>query len=209
MVRPIRTSPSFDFKPPPIDVLPPSVPSSPESGAGFQTPTPHITLSPGLNRPPNQRDLRIKRTFDGLSPTVARDKVLSRITNPIAKENLTLTQNQVDNRVRDMQAALNNVFTPGTPPRQFFESLQPTALVVHSTLSDSSPVYYEVLRKSESEPRFYARDWSGRLAEVARPKGPTIMSASIRLEPQGIAMVYPKWSMPALAGPLSTITEGR
>ena len=71
----------------------------------------HITLPPKLGRPPTTADLIIKRTFDGLTPAAAAKEITRHFKGTIAPQNKTLVSTTVDARVRDMQVALNNVFT--------------------------------------------------------------------------------------------------
>ncbi len=175
--------------------------------AKFATPKPNITLPPNLGRPPRATDLIIKRGFDGITPDAAVRKITANLTNALAPQNRALVESTARDRHRDFNVALNNVFTPNTPNRQFLEGLNPTSIAVIGTMSAMTPVVYEVKSAGQLKPKFYARDWSGRFSEIPKPPGNVVMSARVRLEPPGLSMSYPKWTNPALSGPLTTITE--
>lgn len=169
-------------------------------------PTPNITLPPRLNRPPTTNDLIIKRTFDGLTPAAAEKKISVALKGRVAAENRTLVDSTIKQRVRDMQVALNNVFTPGTPNRQFLESQMPAKLHVIGSMSGSNPVVYQVTKEGQP-PKFFTKGWGGGFTELTKPPIQQVMNAEITLEPRGIRMGYPAWENKALAGKLTTITE--
>jgi hypothetical protein len=109
---PINTRPTSPVVPGRVDPIRKPLPA----------PTPNITLPPRLGRPPTAADLIIKRTFDGLTPDQAEKKIFTALKGPVLAENRALVDGTIKQRVRDMQVALNNVFTPGTPNRQFLDS---------------------------------------------------------------------------------------
>ncbi len=166
----------------------------------------HITLPPKLGRPPTTADLIIKRTFDGLTPAAAAKEITRRHNGPIAAQNKTLVATTVDARVRDMQVALNNVFTKGTPNRQFLDSHQPAAITVIGSLAASSAIVYQVTKPNQ-EPRYFTRAWgNGGFVETTPPKQ-VVMEARLSLDPPALRMAYPEWKNKALAGQITTITE--
>ena len=169
-------------------------------------PKPHITLPPNLNRPPTVNDLIIKRTFDGLTPATAEKRVRTALKGTVAPQNENLVASTVKQRVRDMQVALNNVFTPGTPNRRFLEGMMPAKISVIGSMSGSNPVVYEVTKQGQP-PKYYSKGWNGGFTEMTKPPIQVVMKAAITLEPRGISMRYPSWENKALAGPLSTIVE--
>lgn len=170
-------------------------------------PTPDISLPPRLGRPPTTNDLIIKRTFDGLTPEAAAGKIKAALKNSVAPQNQALVDQTVTARVRDMQVALNNVFTPGTPNRKFLDAQMPASLRVIGSLSQSNPVVYEVTKQGQP-PKYFTRGWSGSFVELPKPPVQVVMQAQITLEPRGIKMNYPTWANKALEGQLTTITEG-
>jgi hypothetical protein len=200
---PLRPSPTTGPTAPATPGKPPLKPRKP-----LPEPTPDITLPKGLRRPPTANDLVIKRTFDGLTPEAAQKNIATALTSPVAPQNKALVDGTITQRVRDMQTALNNVFTPGTPHHQFLASQQPATLHVIGSMSASSPVVYQVTKDGQP-PKYYTRAWGqGGFTEMAKPPIQQVMKAEITLEPRGIKMQYPAWENKALAGPLSTVTEG-
>ncbi|MDP2275327.1 MAG: hypothetical protein Q8K32_31565 [Archangium sp.] len=166
----------------------------------------NITLPPRLGRPPTTADLIITRTFDGLTPAAAAKQINGRFKGTIAPQNKTLVSTTVDARVRDMQVALNNVFTKGTPNRQFLDGQQPAAITVLGSMSSSNAIVYQVT-KPKQEPKYYTRAWSGGgFVETTAPKQ-VVMEARLSLEPPALRMNYPSWKNASLAGQISTITE--
>lgn len=198
--------------PAPVNVNGPTLPGTVVTpdvpGPAFKPPKPNITLPPNLNRPPKATDLIIKRGFDGLTPDAAVKKIRAALTSPLAPQNAALVESTARERYRDLNVALNNVFTPNTPNRKFLEGLKPSTLRVIGTMSSLNPVVYAVTTRGTPGVKYYSRDWSGNFAELPKPPGQVVMSAAIRLEPPGIAMTYPKWKNSALSGPTGTITEG-
>jgi hypothetical protein len=184
-------------KPPRPPVVKPKLPE----------PKPNITLPPKLNRPPTTADLIIKRTFDGKTPEAAAASVRRGFRGKIDPANEQLVSATITQRVRDMQVALNNVFTKGTPNRQFLESQQPADIKVLGSMAQSSAVVYQVTQPG-SEPKYYTKGWSGQMTLMAKPPSLVIMSADITLEPRGLKMTYPQWKHQALASAQrTTITE--
>lgn len=189
----------------PLPPAPPG-PPAPTEVIKYAAPTPNISLPPNLGRPPTAKDLVIKRTFDGLTPEAARDTIVQNCKTKVAPENQKLVSTTAADRVRDMQTALNNVFTENTPNRRFLESFGKDAQVaVLGTMSSMNPITYEV-KLPRQEPQYFQRDWSGRFNPVKRPPL-VVMEAKVRLNPMGIAMQYPAWQNKPLSGPLTTITE--
>ncbi len=170
-------------------------------------PTPDIRLPPNLGRPPTANDLIINRTFDGLTPQAAADKVKSSFHGTVAPQNQNLVDTTVAARVRDMQVALNNVFTAGTPNRKFLESKLPADLAVLGSMSGSNPVVYQVTQPGK-KPQYFTKDWSGNFTELAKPPIQVVMQGKLTLDPVGLQMSYPEWANKGLAGNLTTITEG-
>jgi hypothetical protein len=170
-------------------------------------PTPDISLPPKLGRPPTVNDLIIKRTFDGKTPAAAEKAILKNLRAKVAPENANLVNGTIKQRVRDMQVALNNTFTKGTPNRQFLESKLPAEISVIGSMSGSNPVVYKVTQQG-GEPKFYSKSWSGAFVEMPRPPVQVVMEGKLTLDPMGLQMTYPKWDNKALSGPITTITEG-
>lgn len=192
----------------------PTTPTTPTVGGRVDplpkplpAPTPNITLPPRLNRPPTTNDLIIKRTFDGLTPDQASRKITGAFKGTIAAQNQNLVTTTVNQRVRDMQVALNNVFTPNTPNRQFLESQLPAKLAVIGSMSGSNPVVYEVTKQGQP-PKYFTKSWSGAFVEMPKPPIQVVMKGEFTLEPRGLRMTYPSWKNAALAGQITTITEG-
>lgn len=204
-VRPSTLNPTL-----PTTVQPsvlPNVPTRPDPLAKpLPAPTPNITLPPHLGRAPTANDLIINRTFDGLTPQQAGKKIETALKGKVLPENQKLVTTTVNQRVRDMQVALNNVFTPGTPNRRFLESQLPAKINVIGSMSGSNPVVYEVTKPGQ-QPKYYTKGWSGGFAEMTKPPIQVVMRAEVTLEPRGIRMQYPSWENSALAGKLTTITE--
>jgi hypothetical protein len=169
-------------------------------------PTPQIELPPKLGRPPTANDLIIKRTFDGLTPAQAEGKIASALKGPVAAENRPLVDGTIKQRVRDMQVALNNVFTPGTPNANFLKGHQPAKIELIGSMSSSNPIVYQVTKDGQA-PRYFTKGWGGGFTELPKPPAQQVMRAEITLEPRGLRMTYPTWENRALAGKLSTITE--
>jgi hypothetical protein len=170
-------------------------------------PTPDISLPPKLNRPPTTNDLIIKRTFDGKTPDVAEKTVLRGLQNAVAPQNANFVNATIKQRVRDMQVALNNVFTKGTPNRQFLESKMPADISIIGSMSSSNAIVYKVTAKG-GEPKYFSRGWAGQFVEMPKPPIQVVMEGKLTLDPMGLQMTYPQWENRALAGPLSTIIEG-
>ena len=169
--------------------------------------TPQITLPKKLGRPPTTADLIITRTFDGLTPAAAAKRIKSANTGKVAEENKSLVETTVNARVRDMQVALNNVFTKGTPNRTFLEDQQPAHITVMGSLSQSNPIVYKVTKEGE-EPKYFTKSWSGAFVEMPTPPIQVVMEGRVGLDPPLIRMTYPAWTNKALAGKITTITEG-
>ncbi|MFZ5443894.1 MAG: hypothetical protein ACOZQL_28070 [Myxococcota bacterium] len=189
-----------------VNISGPNLPLRPTLPTKLPEPTPDITLPPNLKRPPTAADLIINRTFDGLTPQAAAGRIREKFKGTIAPQNEALVKQTVDARVRDMQVALNNVFTPGTPNRRFLESQLPATLRVIGSLSQSNPVVYEVSKRGEGT-KYYTKSWSGSFVEMPKPPAQVVMSAQVTLEPRGLQMNYTEWSNKALAGQITTITE--
>jgi len=170
-------------------------------------PTPDISLPPRLGRPPTANDLIIKRTFDGKTPEAAEKAILKSLRARVAPENANLVNSTIKQRVRDMQVALNNTFTKGTPNRQFLESKLPADISIIGSMSSSNPVVYKVTQKG-GEPKFYSRGWLGAFTEMAKPPIQVVMEGKLTLDPMGLQMTYPNWDNKALSGTITTITEG-
>ena len=170
-------------------------------------PRPDIRLPPKLGRPPTTNDLIIVRTFDGLTPQAAAGKISAAFQGTIAPQNQNLVDTTINARVRDMQVALNNVFTPGTPNRKFLEGLLPGEITLLGSLSSSNPIVYQVTQPGQ-DPKFFTRNWSGGFTDMAKPPIQVVMEARINLEPRGLRMTYLPWANKGLAGPITTITEG-
>ncbi len=182
----------------------PPAPPAPDVPITYVQPTPHITL-PKLSRPPTTRDLIIKRTFDGRTPEAARDTIVANCKTKLAQQNVGFVTQFAADRVRDMQAALNNVFTKGTPDRTFLEAQGKDATIgVLASMTDSARITYEV-SKPNQKPLYYRKDWTGRFNQVERPSF-VVMDAKVRLDPMGIDMRYPTWAHPGLTGPTMTVT---
>lgn len=167
---------------------------------------PDITLPPGLRRPPRPEDLIIKRTFDGLTPEAAAAKIRGNHRGPIAPENEELVANTVAERVRDMQVALNNVFTPGSPHATFLNTLQPAEITVMGSLSRSTAVVYRVAQPGK-EVKFYTRGWAGGFTTLPKPPIQVVMEGQLTLSPAGLRMEYPTWLNRALAGRIGYVEE--
>ena len=166
----------------------------------------NITLPVKLGRPPTAADLIIKRTFDGLTPAAAAKEITRHFKGTIAPQNKTLVSTTVDARVRDMQVALNNVFTKGTPNRQFLDGQQPAAITVLGSMSSSNAIVYQVTKPGQ-EPKYFTRAWSGGGFVETKPPSLVVMEARLSLEPPAMRMTYPDWKNASLAGQISTITE--
>lgn len=196
---------------PNVGPLQPNTPTQPANPLPFRkplpAPTPDITLPPKLGRPPRAEDLIINRTFDGLTPDKAGDKIRNALQNAVLPENRARVDSTIKQRVRDMQVALNNVFTPGTPNATFLQGQQPAKLEVLGTMSGSSPVVYQVTKEGQP-PRYYSKAWGGSgFTEMKNPPAHVVMRAEVTLEPRGIRMQYPNWEHKALSGKLTEITE--
>lgn len=202
--RPTTTQPTVIRPPVQPGVLNPGVVVRPTKP--LPAPTPDISLPPNLRRPPTANDLIIKRTFDGLTPEAAANTIKAKLQGTVAPQNQRLVDGTVSARVRDMQTALNNVFTPGTPNRQFLESKLPGTIHVIGSLSSTNPIVYEVTKPGE-QPKYYGRGWSGSFVELPKPPGQVVMRGQVTLEPRGLRMQYPEWKNAGLAGQITTITE--
>jgi hypothetical protein len=167
----------------------------------------NITLPKKLNRPPTSADLIINKTFDGLTPKAAAKQVTTQFKGTIAPQNKNLVETTVTARVRDMQVALNNVFTKGTPNRRFLDSQQPAAIAVIASLSSSNAIVYKVTKPNE-EAKYFTRDWSGGFVQMPQPPIQVVMEGRISLDPPALRMTYPEWQNKALGGQITTITEG-
>lgn len=192
-----------DFPP----LVRPPVITRPPPWTRLPPPTPDISLPKKLGHPPTAADLIIKRTFDGLTPQAAAQRITAAFRGTIAPQNQRLVDTTVSARVRDMQVALNNVFTQGTPNRKFLEQQLPAAITVIGSLSSSNPIVYEVSRPGQA-PKYFTKGWSGGFAELPKPPAQVVMRAQLSLEPMGLRMEYPQWQNRALAGTITTITEG-
>ncbi len=183
-------------------------PLRPET-ARLPPPNPDIELPPNLGRPPTANDLIIKRTFDGLTPEAAASKIKNALQGSVAPQNQQLVDTTVTARVRDMQVALNNVFTPGTPNRKFLESKLPADIQLLGSMSGSNPVVYQITpTQPRGAPQYYTKDWSGNFVQMPKPPIQVVMQAKVVLNPMGLKMDYPAWQNKGLAGQITTITEG-
>lgn len=166
----------------------------------------NLTLPPRLGRPPTANDLIINRTFDGLTPAAAAKEIHKHFSGTIAPQNKALVASTVDARVRDLTVALNNVFTSGSPNRQFLDGQQPAAITVLGSLSATNAIVYQVTKPNQ-EPKYFTRAWSGGgFVETTAPKQ-VVMEARLSLDPPAQRITYPAWKNAALAGQLTTITE--
>jgi hypothetical protein len=165
-----------------------------------------ITLPPRLSHPPTAADLIITKTFDGLTPEAAAKQIKNAFRGTIAPENQRLVDTTVNERVRDLQVALNNVFTKGTPNQKFLASMQPAEVSVLASLSPSNRVVYKITRQNQ-EPQYFTKGWNGAMTPMAKPPVQVVAEARISLEPQGQRITYPQWENKGLSGPITTITE--
>lgn len=166
-----------------------------------------ISLPPRLPHPPTAADLIITKTFDGLTPEAAAKKIKSSFRGAIAPQNQRLVDTTVNERVRDLQVALNNVFTKGSPNRKFLEGQLPAEIAVLASLSPSSRVVYKLTPKG-GEPQYFTKGWGGAIVPMQRPPLQVVAEARISLDPPGQRITYPRWENKALAGQITTITEG-
>ena len=151
-------------------------------------------------------NLIINRTFDGITPQAAFDRIRSQFQGTIAKSNATFVDATINARVRDMQVALNNVYTKGTPNRNFLDAQQPATVKVMASMTDSAGIVYEVTKPGQQS-KYFSKSWSGQFVETTKPNF-VIMSGQIGLDPPKLKMDYPAWKHAALSGPTATITEG-
>ncbi len=173
----------------------------------FQEPKCDISLPPRLGRPPKTSDLIIKKGWDGKTPEAALKTVLSKLQKTkVHPSNVQFVNAQINSRFRDFSVALNNVFTPNSPNRLFIDGLKPAKVEVLASMTDSRAISYK-LTDAAGAASYYTRDMGGRFVPLKDPPKFVIMSAELRLSKPGLIMQYPKWSAPALGGPLSTVVE--
>lgn len=166
-----------------------------------------ITLPRRLARPPTAADLIITKTFDGLTPEAAALTIKKSFRGTIAPENQRLVDTTVNERVRDLQVALNNVFTKGTPNRRFLEGQQPAEISVLASLSNSSRVVYK-LTPPGGAPQYFTKGWAGSFVPMQKPPVQVVAEARISLDPPAQRITYPAWENEALAGKITEIIEG-
>ena len=166
-----------------------------------------ITLPPRLARPPTAADLIITKTFDGLTPEAAAKNITTAFRGTIAPENQRLVDTTVNERVRDLQVALNNVFTKGTPNRRFLEGQMPAEISVLASLSQSNRVVYK-LTPPGGEPQYFTKGWGGAFVAMPKPPVQVVAEARISLDPPAQRITYPAWENKALAGKITEIIEG-
>ncbi|MFT3835875.1 MAG: hypothetical protein QM723_02625 [Myxococcaceae bacterium] len=169
-------------------------------------PTPDISLPANLGHRPTTKDLVIKRTFDGLTPEAAAGNIKGKLQSPVTAEHQPMLDATVTARVRDMQAALNNVFTPGTPISQFLQAKLPAQIRVLGSMSGSTPVTYQVTQPGQPS-KYYGASWGGQLAELSKPPLQVVMNAEVTLSPRGIRMTYPAWQSAGLSDSGSVVEE--
>jgi hypothetical protein len=173
----------------------------------FADPQPHITLPPGLRRPPKATDLIITKGFDGKTPDEAVAAVVSKLASPLAPQNKKLVEDTARAAYRDFNVALNNVFTPGSPNARFVSQFGDRPVSLLGTMGIDGPVY-KVEGRGAEPTRFYARDWAGNFREMSKPPMQVVMEARLRLTPPGLVMNYPAWTNKSLASwPLTVIDE--
>jgi hypothetical protein len=168
---------------------------------------------------PTFKDLIINRTFDGLSLEEAGAKVLSQYApntgRTIAPKNVQFIKETIQERVRQMQAALSNVYLPGSPPRKFLESFvdpkspRPVQFKILGSMTSSGPIVYQI-KLGDDPPEYYQKGESRDrqpFVKVPTPPQFVVMEGEVSLSPPGLLMKYPAWDAPALVGDLSTFTE--
>ncbi len=165
-----------------------------------------ISLPKRMSHPPTAADLIITKTFDGLTPEAAAKQIKGAFRGTIAPENQRLVDTTVNERVRDLQVALNNVFTKGTPNRKFLDNAQPAQVSVLASLSPSSRVVYKITPQN-GEPQYFTKGWGGQIVPMPKPPVQVVAEARISLDPPGQRITYPQWQNKGLAGPITTITE--
>lgn len=186
----------------------PTVPTRPTQGPMFATPAYNIQIPDGLGRPPRATDVKVLTGFDGRTPAQVVQATIANLGGKVAPQNRAFVERSITERHRDFTVACSNLFIANSPPRKFLEGLNPQSLRVLGTMSSLQPVVYEVVRQAGAKPEYYARNGSGGFEKLDKPRGTPVMAADVRLTPPGIAVSYLPWKNSALAGTISSVTEG-
>lgn len=176
------------------------VKTRPISAGQLPLPIPDIQLPDKLGRAPTANDLIINRTFDGLTLQAAVQKIKANFQGTVSPHYTPLVDETLNARVRNMQAVLNNVFTPKTPNNRCLTELLPADITILSSLSSLAPVVYQV-RQLNQEPKNYILGRSGVFEELAQLPKNIVMQAKVTLEPVGLLMTYPAWNNRSLSEP--------
>jgi hypothetical protein len=178
-------------------------------GTPWMKPAYDITIPDNLGRAPRTTDVTIKAGFDGRSPDQVVDLVRGNLTNALLPANQRLVDQSIRDNHKAFTMAVSNMFVAGSPPNRFVTNLlQNSTVTVQMTLSSVQPVIIQAKGPGTPGLSWYGKGPNGDWVQIPKPKYAVVAQSQVRLSPApGLTMEYKKWSLPALAGPLSTITE--
>lgn len=215
--RPVVTAPTLPTLPTtptvPTPVAPapisPSRPGWGPSTSPWMKPAYDISIPDHLGRPPRVTDVTIKKGFDGLSPDEVTGKVKKNLKGTLHPSNKTFVEKTIRENHRAFTMAISNMFVADSPPNRFVGLLAArNTVTVQGTMSSVNPVIIKAQAPGQAEPRYYAKGPGGDYVEIPAHKYPVVMESQIRFRPEpSLTVNYPVWRTPALAGPITTITE--
>ena len=196
----------------PVPTNPPLVqpaPWRPGTGVRWMKPAYDITIPDNLGRPPRTTDVTVKSGFDGKTPAEVVDLVKGNLTNALHPSNVRLVEQSIKDNHKAFTMAVSNMFVANSPPNRFVSNLlQTNAVTVQMTMSSVNPVIIQARGPGTPGLSWYGKGPNGDWVQIPKPKYPVVAQSQLRLAPApGLTMEYKKWSTPALAGVLTTITE--
>jgi hypothetical protein len=173
----------------------------------FKPPAFEVVIPPNLGHKPTSQDVRVKKGFDGLTPSQVTSAVVSHLKSPLADINRTFVTAHIPQIHKAFTMAVNNLFVAGSPNKAFIDGvLARHDITVLGSMTSSQPAVIKATRPGIAAPLYYAKDARGEFVQVPEPRF-VVMSAAIRRSPAGVAVTYPDWTCAALSGPTGSVTE--
>ncbi len=165
-----------------------------------------LEVPDNLGRPPTSNDVTVVKGFDGRTFEATLALVQGRLTNHVHPQNERLVRDTVAISHKAFTIAVGNLFAPDSPPQRFVNSLGASQISVLGLMGQITPVAIEA-RYADGRVEYYQRKTLD-YERVEKPPQRLIMRTRISLEPAGVAVYYPAWSLTVLKQPTTTVIEG-
>lgn len=180
---------------------------------GFDAPLLAKIAVPPLTRPATANDVTVEAGFDGIPTAQVLALVRGRLTNTVHASNERFISEQIAATHKAFTLAIGNLFANGSPHATFVNALVADTIMLIGTASQVSTTI--LVSEKDGQRSYFARGPANRYELIPTPTYPVLMRARIRLatgaadDPgQGVRVFYPAWSVKALTGPTTVITEG-